>query len=309
MATENPKIICLMGPTASGKTKTAIELAQHIPCSIISVDSGMIYKGMDIGTAKPSKEELKIAPHSLIDICEPTEIYSAGKFLEQATSEIEKALALGKKPLLVGGTMMYFNALQKGLSKLPSADMNIRANLLKEAIENGIPYLHEKLKKIDAFSASKIQPNDLQRLQRALEIYEITGKTPSEAYKENQISPPPYSFINLALCYKQKSTLNEKIEQRFDLMLKQGFLDEVDALFHNKNLNDSLPSMRLVGYREAWQYMEGKIDRETMREKAIISTRQLAKRQMTWLRSWPNLRWFDSCETDLLLDFITRESS
>lgn len=328
-----------MGPTAAGKTQLAIELTQKLPCSIISVDSSMVYRGMDIGTAKPSAEELAIAPHRLIDICAPNEVYSAGRFREDAISEIENILAEGKTPLLVGGTMLYFRVLQQGLSDLPKADPDLRARLEIEAKELGNAFLHARLTKIDPIAAAKIKINDKQRLQRALELYELTGKTPTELYahkftksefinrqeidkrnegiyeslrdidkickqncyinqytisKKQKNQALPYQTINIAITPQDRSVLHEKIIQRFDLMLEQGLIDEVKKLRQHYDLTANLPSMRAIGYRQVWQYLEGELDYAAMREQTIIATRQLAKRQMTWLRSWENgLQWID----------------
>ena len=320
-----------MGPTAIGKTQLAVDLTKKMPCSIISVDSSMVYRGMDIGTAKPSAEELAIAPHRLIDICAPNEIYSAGRFREDALREIENILAKGKIPLLVGGTMLYFRVLQQGLSDLPKADQNLRVRLEMEAKEHGNAFLHARLTKIDPVSAAKIKINDKQRLQRALELYELTGKTPTELYahkftgnefinrqeidRQNEgiykslrdidkickqncyinqyaISETqknqtlPYHTINITLTPQDRNILHEKIIKRFDLMLENGLIDEVKKLRQDYDLTSNLPSMRAIGYRQVWQYLEGELDYTTMHEQAIIATRQLAKRQMTWLRSW-----------------------
>lgn len=288
-----------MGPTAAGKTQLAIELTQKLPCSIISVDSAMVYRGMDIGTAKPSLEERKIAPHALIDICDPKEIYSAGRFRDDAQTAIEQMIKEDKIPLLAGGTMLYFRTLQQGLSLLPKSDAKLRSKFIMEIQCNGLESLYARLSKIDPKTAAKINAGDKQRLLRALEIYELSGKPPSELYSEHKMRSLPYEFINIALVPKQKIDLDKKIEQRFDLMLKKGFLDEAECLFHRGDLNPDLPSMRAVGYRQAWQHLSGEINHNEMREKAIIATRQLAKRQMTWLRSWQNLQTFITSDANL----------
>lgn len=274
-----------MGPTASGKTQLAVELVQKYPIEIISVDSSMIYRGMDIGSAKPDKETLKIAPHRLIDIRDPAESYSAGQFCQDAVREIEVILAKGKLPLLVGGTMLYFYALQQGLSELPEGDATIRANINQEADQIGWAALHAKLAIIDPVSATRIHPNDTQRISRALEIHEITGK--SWAFLiENRQSYLHYPILNLALWVHDRDALHRRIEQRFDGMLAQGWIEEVEQLFRRGDLSTATPSMRAVGYRQIWRYLSGELNREEMREQGIIATRQLAKRQMTWIRGF-----------------------
>ncbi len=288
------QIIFLMGPTASGKTQCAVELVQRYPCDIISVDSAMVYRGMDIGTAKPTPDILTIAPHRLIDIRDPSEPYSAAQFREEAWREIDVIHAKGRIPLLVGGTMLYFKALQQGLAEMPSANPEQRAALLKEAETSGWPLLHERLQAIDPVSASRIHPNDAQRIQRALEVYLLTGKNRTdfhEAQKSEKRDVHIHSFI---LAPTDRSLLHQKIEERFLAMLKSGFIDEANALFSRSDLNPSMSSIRSVGYRQAWDYLSGEIDYPTMREKAIIATRQFAKRQLTWLRHWPDGVWFES---------------
>jgi tRNA dimethylallyltransferase len=286
------KLLCLTGPTASGKTQLAIELTQHLPCDIISVDSAMIYRGMDIGTAKSSAEEQKIAPHRLIDICDPSETYSAGQFREDALTEIKDILSHDRIPLLVGGTMLYFKVLQQGLAELPTADPEIRKEIFAQAEEIGWQEMHKKLAEIDSQSAERINKNDSQRIQRALEIYAITGKSMTELLTKKHITP--YQFLNIAIAPSERSILHERIEKRFQQMLEKGFIEEVEQLFKRGDLHSDLPAIRTVGYRQIWQYLAGKLTKEEMQEKAIIATRQLAKRQLTWLRSWPDLQWFDS---------------
>jgi tRNA dimethylallyltransferase len=290
----NPTMICLMGPTASGKTDLAIKLIQHLPCEIISVDSAMIYRGMDIGTAKPSADILKEAPHRLLDIRDPSEKYSAGDFREDALQEINQIISAGKIPLLVGGTMLYFHTLQNGLAALPKADPEIREMISQKAQTQGWMFLHEELKKIDPVAAQRIHPNDPQRLQRALEVYEATGKTLTQLIEESSRTDLPFQFLNFALVPNDKNTFHETIKKRFEIMLKQGFIEEVEKLFHREDLSADLPSIRSVGYRQIWEYLSGEINLETMKEKGIAATRQLAKRQMTWLRSWKSdLRLFE----------------
>lgn len=284
-----------MGPTASGKTTVAIEIAQHFPCDIISVDSGMIYRHMDIGTAKPTREQLAIAPHKLIDILDPKETYSAAQFRLDAQSAIEESFRAGCIPLLVGGTMLYFKILQQGISPLPSADARVRAQITAEIREYGVKEMHRKLQKIDPQAAGRIKTNDSQRIQRALEIFAITGERMSDLLRANPPESAPYKFINLAIAPKERSALDAKIWQRLQLMLQQGFIDEVDNLRRRGDLTIDLPSMRAVGYRQVWQYLQGEFSYDEMQQKIAIATRHLAKRQMTWLRSWPSeVNYFDS---------------
>lgn len=290
---QRPQIITLMGPTASGKTSLAIALAEQHNCEIISVDSALIYQGMDIGSAKPSSEELQRAPHRLINIIDPASSYSAADFRRDALVEIEQVLAKGKTPLLVGGTMMYFKALLEGLSPLPGADENIRQQIANEADEKGWQWLHDELAKVDPVSAKRIHPNDPQRLSRAVEVYRISGKTLTEL---TEIKAPelPYDVVQFAIAPQERSQLHELIALRFKLMLEQGFVDEVSELRQRGDLHIDMPSMRCVGYRQCWQYLDGKFDYDTMVEKATAATRQLAKRQLTWLRGWPDLHWLES---------------
>jgi len=294
-----------MGPTASGKTDLAVELVQRLPCDIISVDSAMVYRGMDIGTAKPTPDVLAIAPHRLLDICDPAEPYSAGQFRTDALHEIENILAKGRIPLLVGGTMLYFHTLQNGLSELPQADPIIREKILNEAKQFGWQYLHERLQKIDPVSAQRIHPNDPQRLQRALEVYEITGKNLTTLCKEDKRQTLPYQLINLALAPADRDLLHQRIALRFQQMLDQGFITEVENLYRRGDLHADFPSIRAVGYRQAWDYLEGLLTVEEMQERAVIATRQLAKRQLTWLRSWQNVNWFDSEDPGKLNKILT----
>lgn len=291
---QQPTIICLMGPTASGKTALAVELVKQLPLEIISVDSAMIYRGMDIGTAKPNAEILSVAPHRLLDIRDPAESYSAGQFRADALREIADIIAHNKIPLLVGGTMLYFHTLQHGIAQLPQADQKIRQQLSADAKQFGWQALHERLQKLDPVAAQRIHPNDPQRLQRALEIIELSGKTLTTLQNETTENNLPYNVINLIVAPSDRSLLHQKIARRFDEMLQQGFIDEVEKLFQRADLHPNLPSMRAVGYRQAWQYLSDEIDHDTMREHAIIATRQLAKRQLTWLRSWKTAQWLAS---------------
>lgn len=274
-----------MGPTASGKTALAMHLAQEMPCEIISVDSAMVYRGMDIGTAKPNAEELQRAPHRLIDILDPSQSYSAAQFRDDALREMEQVTAAGKVPLLVGGTMLYFRALQMGLSPLPSADAEIREQIEQQASKLGWTALHEKLMQVDPVSASRIHPNDPQRIQRALEVYEITGRSLSDLVQQGQAGQFPYHVIKIMLWAEDRSLLHRRISDRFHLMLEQGLVLEVESLYARGDLHQDLPSMRTVGYRQVLKYLNGDYTYSEMQERGIIATRQLAKRQMTWLRA------------------------
>lgn len=277
--------ICVMGPTASGKTDLAIAIREQLPVELISVDSALVYKDMDIGTAKPGAETLRRAPHRLIDFLDPAQAYSAAEFRKDALAEMTDITAQGRIPLLVGGTMLYFRALEYGLSHLPSASPEIRARLDAEAAEVGWEVLHQRLLSIDPEAAARIHPNDPQRLQRALEIYELTGRPMTELQRAARYDACPFALHKIALLPEDRSWLHLRIEQRFDLMLGQGFIDEVKALYQRGDLNTDMPAVRAVGYRQVWEYLAGKIDYNMMRNRAIVATRQLAKRQITWLRS------------------------
>jgi len=287
-----------MGPTASGKTDLAIKLAQECSCEIISVDSALIYKGMDIGTAKPSEEEQALAPHQLVDIIDPKESYSAGNFRDDALRLMHGIVARGNTPLLVGGTMLYYKALVEGLSPLPSADTEIRAGIEQQVSETSWQALHDELRVIDPVSAERIHVNDPQRLARAIEVFRISGKSMTEltAIKSD---PIPFDVHQFAIAPAEKSVLHERIEKRFDLMLSAGFEQEVKGLFERGDLHLDLPSMRCVGYRQMWEYIEGKLDYEEMRFRGVVATRQLAKRQMTWLRGWKqDITWLESADPE-----------
>lgn len=285
-----------MGPTASGKTAAAIELVSRGPYDIISVDSAMIYRDMDIGTAKPSAAELALAPHRLINIRDPADSYSIGNFIDDVTAEIDDILQQDRIPLLVGGTMMYFYQLQHGINHIPSSDPLIRNQIAAEAQEKGWPALHAMLTKIDPIVASRLHPNDAQRISRALEVYYQTGKTLSLWQKEQVVTNPRYDFETIILAPADRTVIHERIEKRFDVMLKQGFIEEVEKLYARRDLDINKPSIRSVGYRQAWDYIEGTVDFDTMRERAIVATRQLCKRQFTWLRRWQDAKWVESCE-------------
>jgi len=288
-----------MGPTASGKTELAIFLTRNLPCDIISVDSAMVYRGMNIGTAKPSAEVLAIAPHRLIDIRDPTNSYSVAQFVEDAHVEIKAIHAAGRIPLLVGGTMLYFSSLIKGLSELPNANVEIRQTLNEQAIQIGWPAMHQQLAVIDPQAAKQIHPNDSQRVQRALEVYAASGRSITDWRSETKIQRWLYPTIKLILAPTERSILHENIAKRFNIMLEQGFIEEVEQLFNRPDLNTSLPSMRCVGYRQVWHYLEGQLAYNDLPEKAIIATRQLAKRQLTWLRTLDDATWFDNQMLDL----------
>jgi len=279
-----PPAIFIMGPTASGKTALAVELAKKLETEIISVDSALVYKGMDIGTAKPTTEERQGVIHHLIDILDPSESYSTGSFRKTALQLMEQITAGGKTPILVGGTMLYFNSLFNGLANLPKANQEVRRKLDEELAAVGKETMHARLKLIDPASALRIHPNDPQRVQRALEVFEISGKPMTQFFDEAQNNHIPYKKIKLIIAPEDRKQLHAKIAQRFHLMIKQGLIDEVDALFKRGDLTDKMPSVRAVGYRQAWSYLLGEYDLETMIEKGIIATRQLAKRQYTWLR-------------------------
>ncbi len=295
-----PPAIFLMGPTASGKTALAIELVKNLPCEIISVDSALVYRGMDIGTAKPDAAELAQAPHRLIDICDPTEAYSAARFRADALAAMEEISAAGHIPLLVGGTMLYFRALEYGLSQLPDANPEVRAELDREAAESGWARLHEQLREVDPEAAARIHPNDPQRIQRALEVYRLTGQPMSRLQAESERSVLPYRLVKLARAPESRAELHQRIADRFHQMLAQGFEAEVRELLNRYDLTPDMPSMRSVGYRQMMRYLQGEWDRETMIERGIIATRQLAKRQFTWLRSYPGVHWLDENEGDIL---------
>ena len=282
-----------MGPTASGKTDLAIYLTEHFPVDIISVDSAMVYRGLNIGSAKPSAEELQKAPHRLIDVVDPLEIYSAARFRKDALKEMAKIIQAGRIPLLVGGTMLYFRALLQGLSELPESDEVIRQKLEQQAKEIGWEKMHQRLAEVDAEAAERIHPNDPQRISRALEVYEMTGTAMSQLQKEQKAEPLPYQVLKLALIPSDRALLHQRIEKRFSQMLEQGFIDEVKTLRNRGDLHQDLPAIRAVGYRQVWDYLDGIIDYTEMQERGVIATRQLAKRQLTWLRSEKDLTIYD----------------
>lgn len=290
-----PPAIFIMGPTASGKTALAMSLRQRFPVELISVDSALIYRGMDIGTAKPTAEELAQAPHRLIDIRDPAESYSAADFRADALREMAAITAEGKIPLLVGGTMLYFKALLEGLSPLPAADPEVRAQIEKQAQELGWETLHRQLQQVDPVSAARIHPNDPQRLSRALEVFLISGKTLTELTKISG-ETLPYNVQQFAIAPATREQLHQRIALRFEQMMAAGFEAEARALFERGDLHTDLPSVRCVGYRQMWSYLEGEIGYDEMVYRGICATRQLAKRQMTWLRGWESVHWLDSDE-------------
>ncbi|OOF36322.1 tRNA (adenosine(37)-N6)-dimethylallyltransferase MiaA [Rodentibacter heidelbergensis] len=302
-----PTAIFLMGPTASGKTDLAIQLRQQLPVEVISVDSALIYKGMDIGTAKPSKEELALAPHRLIDILDPAESYSAMNFREDALQEMADITSKGKIPLLVGGTMLYYKALLEGLSPLPSADEAIRAEIEQKASQQGWVMLHHELAKIDPIAAQRINPNDSQRINRALEVFYITGKSLTEL-TEQKGETLPYEIMQFAIAPEDRHILHHRIEQRFHKMIELGFQQEVEKLYARGDLTADLPSIRCVGYRQMWDYLQGKYNHDEMVFRGICATRQLAKRQITWLRGWKTpVQWLDSLNPTQAKETVLRQ--
>ncbi|MDQ8039262.1 MAG: tRNA (adenosine(37)-N6)-dimethylallyltransferase MiaA [Rickettsiella sp.] len=297
-------IVCLMGPTATGKTDLAIELIQQLPAEIISVDSAMIYREMNIGTAKPTPDILKQAPHRLIDIRDPSQAYSAGNFCEDVLVAIEDIFKKKHIPLLVGGTMLYFHVLQQGIAVLPKANPKLRQQLQQELKKQGLEKLYIRLKVIDPKTAQRIHPNDPQRILRALEVAEITGQTLTEIQQSQSCTSLSYQFINIALIPDDRGHHHQIIKNRFQNMLAQGFIEEVENLFERSDLNSDLPSIRTVGYRQIWRYLASELSHTEMQERAIIATRQLAKRQMTWLRSWKNLYMLSTNEKNKCKKFI-----
>lgn len=298
--TQYPPAIFLMGPTASGKTALAVQLARTLNGEIISVDSTLVYRGMDIGTAKPTLAERGGIPHYLIDILDPAESFSTGQFRDQALALMADIAGRGKLPILVGGTMLYFNALNSGLAVLPEADESVRAKLDQELEQFGKEALHARLAQVDPESAARIHPNDPQRIQRALEVYEISGRPMTSFFDEAQAQDIPYRKIKLIIAPPDRKILHDIIAQRFRTMLAQGLVEEVEALFKRGDLTEKMPSIRAVGYRQVWSYLAGDYDYDTMVEKGIVATRQLAKRQFTWLRREIDAANFETGQPDLL---------
>lgn len=301
-----PSVLFLMGPTASGKTALAVELVRRWPFEIISVDSALVYRGMDIGTAKPDAETQGIAPHRLIDILDPTEAYSAGRFRSDARREIATIHAAGCIPLLAGGTMLYFKALEQGLAELPPADPAVRAWLAAELAEQGSVVLHARLAQIDPIAAARIHPHDVQRIQRALEVYILTGQSLTELCDGSHNEILPFRIVKLIVAPADRFVLYERIGQRFQVMLEQGFVTEVEQLRARGDLDLCKPAMRSVGYRQVWEYLDGILDYPAMVERGITATRQLAKRQLTWLRSETDAFWLDSTEPHLLDQLVAK---
>ena len=298
-------VFCLMGPTASGKTEVALQLAEALAVDVISVDSALVYRGMDIGTAKPDRETLRRVPHRLIDIRDPVEAYSAGDFVRDASREIDSILAGGRTPLLVGGTMMYFRSLIHGIANLPQADAATRVAIDAEAAENGWPAMHQQLAQIDAPAAARINANDSQRIQRALEVYRISGKTLSDWQATDVPRQKKYSFIKVALVSESRALLHERIAARLQRMIDGGFIDEVRNLMKTADLTPEHPSMRAVGYRQIWSHLAGNCDLQDARDKALAATRQLAKRQLTWLRREDSLSVVDPLAADAFASILS----
>ncbi|MEH6388263.1 MAG: tRNA (adenosine(37)-N6)-dimethylallyltransferase MiaA [Pseudomonas profundi] len=302
-----PPVICLMGPTASGKTELALHLADHLPCELISVDSALVYRGMDIGTAKPDAATLAAYPHHLVDILDPAEAYSAARFRDDAIELLAAITRRGRIPLLVGGTMLYFKALSGGLAQMPSADPIVRQRITSLALQQGWPAVHAELAKVDPAVAARIHPNDPQRIQRAYEVYLISGVPLStwharQAQEKAEAGAPagqklPYTMHHMAIAPAERHVLHDRIAQRFALMLEQGFVQEVETLYARGDLDTTMPSVRAVGYRQVWDFLEGKLSYQEMVERGVIATRQLAKRQFTWLRGWEaEIEWLDSLD-------------
>jgi tRNA dimethylallyltransferase len=311
---DQPPVIFLMGPTCSGKTGLAIELVQRLPLEIINVDSTQVYQGLDIGAAKPCAEELARAPHRLLDCRDPAEPYSAADFRRDALREIADIHAAGRVPLLVGGTMLYFRTLQQGLAPLPEADPALRERLAGEAAEHGWPALHARLAEVDPETAARLEPTDSQRLQRALEVWELTGVALSEHHRRHretvQLSDMgmagnpvfPFTVKALAMAPARRATLHARIAERFQAMLDQGLVEEVRHLRDRGDLHRDLPALKSVGYRQVWDYLDGRCEYAEMVDRGIIATRQLAKRQLTWLRGWPDVQWLESDGKDPLAE-------
>ena len=305
MPLPTPPAIFLIGPTAAGKTSLAVSLGQRLPLEIISVDSALVYRGMEIGTGKPDAATLALAPHHLLDIRDPTEAYSAAAFRTDALALMQQITQRGNIPLLVGGTMLYFRALLRGLDDLPQADAQLRAQLEAEAAAQGWPALHAELARHDPLTAARLQPTDAQRIQRALEVFRVSG-VPLSAQLTATYSQLPYRVLQLALIPSERSVLHQRIAARFDAMLAEGLLEELAALRRQFALHAGMTAMRCVGYRQAWEYLDGLINQTELRDKGIAATRQLAKRQLTWLRSWPETLELDCLADDLELQALTK---
>ncbi len=288
-----------MGPTASGKSELALRLAEDLPCEIVSVDSAMVYRGLDVGTAKPDAATLRRVPHRLIDIRDPADPYSVAQFREDALRWMERIGDAGRIPLLAGGTMLYFNALQYGISTLPPANPQLRAELDRQAARIGWGAMHARLAEVDPEAARRIHPNDPQRIQRALEVYRLTGRSISEHHRRRRGEPSPWRMLKIALMPARRSELHRRIEQRLHIMLERGFVAEVERLQQRGDLGAELPALRAVGYRQVWRYLHGECSHAQMVHDAVVATRRFARRQLTWLRAEPGVRWFDSCDAGL----------
>ncbi len=309
MANTQPPAIFLLGPTASGKSDLAMKLTSHLPVELVSVDSALVYRDMNIGTAKPDAEILRQYPHHLVDIRNPDEVYSAADFRSEVLTLMSAISERGNIPLLVGGTMLYFKVLIEGIASMPAADSAIREKIVREAKTGGWQKVHQRLAEVDPESAARIHPNDPQRLQRALEIWELTGESMTQLHKKQQdLVSLPFSVCQLAIIPSDRADLHRIIAARFEQMIKDGFIEEVEHLREKYDLNAELPSIKSVGYRQVWQYLEGEVDRKAMQERAIIATRQLAKRQFTWLRGWSNLREIPFPEVNEALKIIQASS-
>lgn len=309
MANTQPPAIFLLGPTASGKSDLAMKLTSHLPVELVSVDSALVYRDMNIGTAKPDAEILRQYPHHLVDIRNPDQVYSAADFRSEVLTLMSAISERGNIPLLVGGTMLYFKVLIEGIASMPAADSAIREKIAREAKTGGWQKVHQRLAEVDPESAARIHPNDPQRLQRALEIWELTGESMTQLHKKQQdLVSLPFSVCQLAIIPSDRADLHRIIAARFEQMIKDGFIEEVEHLREKYDLNAELPSIKSVGYRQVWQYLEGEVDRKAMQERAIIATRQLAKRQFTWLRGWSNLKEIPFPEVNEALKIIQASS-
>jgi len=295
---KKPKVIAIMGPTAAGKTALAIEVVRKFAVQIISVDSAQVYRGLDLGSAKPSADELRLAPHRLIDIRDPWQPYSVAEFVVDAKTAIEDIIGQAQTPLLVGGTMLYFRGLLRGLSELPQGDPSLRARIEAQAKAEGWPILHQLLAQLDPQSAERIAANDAQRIQRALEVFELTGRPISALQAERQGQGLDAQVLKIIISPADRSVLHQRIEERFSSMLKQGLIDEVAALREDPRVDPDSPALRAVGYRQVWQHLDGEFDRDELLQRGIFATRQLAKRQLTWLRKESESAWLDPTRED-----------
>ena len=291
-------VVLLMGPTGAGKTDLALELAADLPVEIVSVDSAMVYRGMDIGTGKPSADILQQHPHHLVDILDPAQSYSAGQFVRDALRAIGDIHARGRVPLLVGGTMLYFRALRHGLAELPQADPQVRATIDAEAAQQGWPALHAQLTSIDPIAATRIQPNDGQRIQRALEVFRLSGRTMTDLHAATALPDPSLTFASYAWVPGDRERLYQSIAARFETMMAMGLMEEVATLHQRGDLHSRLPAIRCVGYRQLWEHLEGVVSRNQSVENAVLATRHLARRQLVWLRADQQTRWIDALESD-----------